>query len=84
MPNLVKDTSFSGIQKDCRRAIASLACGINKLDMHMSIRAEFPGANRKFQQPADIIGNIATETGAGTMVLSQFMARSLINVEENL
>ena len=84
MPNLVKDTSFPGIQKGCRRAFANLVRGINKLDMHMSIRAGFPGAIRKLEQPADIIGNIAAETGAGTMVLSQFMARSLINVEENL
>lgn len=84
MPNLMKNISFSGDHKDCYRVSANLACKINKLVMHTSFRDGFPGADRKLHPPSGIIGNIATETGAGTMVLSQFMARSLIYVEENL
>lgn len=41
-------------------------------------------AGRNLHAPPNIIGNIATETGASTLVLSHFMARSLYNVEDNL
>jgi hypothetical protein len=84
MPNLMKNISFSGNHKDCCRTSANLACEISKRVIHTSIRDEFPEADRKLHPPSGIIGKLATETGAGTLVLSQFMARSLLNVEENL
>ena len=42
------------------------------------------GVGRKLHAPPSVIGKIAAETGAGTLVLSHFMARSLYNREENL
>ena len=33
---------------------------------------------------SSVIGNIASETGAGILVLSHFMARSLNNLQDNL
>ena len=42
------------------------------------------GAARKLPAPPGIVGRIAAETGAGKLVLSHFMARSLNNMKENL
>ena len=39
---------------------------------------------RNLHPPPGIIGNIPSETGADTLMLSHFMARSLKNVEESL
>ena len=54
------------------------------LVMHMPVPENIGEAGRNLHAPPSIIGNIATETGASTLVLSHFMARSLYKVEENL
>ena len=50
----------------------------------MPVPENIAGVGRKLHAPPSIIGNIATETGASTLVLSHFMARSLYNMEDNL
>ena len=40
--------------------------------------------SRKLHAALGIVGNIATETGANTLMLSHFMTRSLYNLEQNL
>lgn len=42
------------------------------------------GLGRKLHAPPGVIGKIAAKTGAVTLVLSHFMARSLVDGEENL
>jgi ribonuclease BN (tRNA processing enzyme) len=51
---------------------------------HGPVPENIGGTGRKLHAPPSIIGNIATETGASTLVLSHFMARSLYKVEESL
>jgi len=75
---------FSGDQNGSSRAFIDFARGADILVMHMPVPEKVTGAGRKLHAPPSIIGNIATETGASTLVLSHFMARSLNNVEENL
>jgi ribonuclease BN (tRNA processing enzyme) len=62
----------------------SLSGEADVLVMHRPVPENIRGAGRKLHPPPSIIGNIATETGASTLVLSHFMARSLYKVEENL
>ena len=52
--------------------------------MHMPVPENISGVGRNLHAPPSLIGKIAAETGAGTLVLSHFMARSLENLEENL
>ena len=52
--------------------------------MHMPVPENIGGVGRKLHAPPSIIGKIAAETGAGKLVLSHFMARSLIDMETNL
>jgi ribonuclease BN (tRNA processing enzyme) len=42
------------------------------------------GVGRNLHAPPSVIGKIAAATGAGELVLSHFMARSLKEGEENL
>jgi ribonuclease BN (tRNA processing enzyme) len=79
-----KSVVFSGDQNGNSRAFIEFARGADILVMHMPVPENIGGTGRKLHAPPSIIGNIATETGASTLVLSHFMARSLYNVEENL
>jgi len=79
-----KSIVFAGDQNGNSRAFIDFARGADILVMHMPVPENIGGAGRKLHAPPSIIGNIAAETAAGTLVLSHFMARSLYNMEENL
>jgi ribonuclease BN (tRNA processing enzyme) len=79
-----KNIVFSGDQNGGSRAFIRFAHGADILVMHMPVPENISGAGRNLHAPPSIIGNIAAETGAGKLVLSHFMARSLKNMEENL
>ncbi len=52
--------------------------------MHMPVPENISGVGRKLHAPPSVIGAIAAKTGAGALVLSHFMARSLVDMEANL
>jgi ribonuclease BN (tRNA processing enzyme) len=79
-----KTIVFSGDQNGSSDAFIDFARDTNVLVMHMPVPEKIAGTGRKLHAPPSIIGNIAAKTGAGTLVLSHFMARSLYNVTENL
>ena len=75
---------FSGDQNGSSETFIDFARGTDVLVMHMPVPENIAGTGRKLHAPPSIIGNIAAQTGARTLVLSHFMARSLYNIEENL
>ena len=75
---------FSGDQNGNSDAFIDFARGVDVLVMHMPVPENIGGAGRNLHAPPSLIGKIAAETGAGKLVLSHFMARSLENREENL
>jgi len=67
----------------------------DKLNLHLNfmkfqdqlfngVPGNVSGAGRNLHPPASVIGKIVAETGAGTLVLSRFMPRSLECGDENL
>lgn len=79
-----KSIVFAGDQNGSFDAFINFARGTDVLVMHMSVPENISGVGRKLHAPPSVIGKIAAETGAGKLVLSHFMARSLENGEENL
>lgn len=75
---------FSGDQNGSSDAFIDFARGADVLVMHMPVPENIGGAGRNLHAPPSLIGKIAAETGAGKLVLSHFMSRSLENKEENL
>ena len=75
---------FSGDQNGSSESFVDFARGTDVLVMHMPVPENISGVGRKLHAPPGIIGKIAAETGASTLVLSHFMARSLDNLEDNL
>ncbi|MGB5486273.1 MAG: MBL fold metallo-hydrolase, partial [Lysobacterales bacterium] len=75
---------FSGDQNGNSDGFIEFARGTDVLVMHMPVPENVGGVGRKLHAPPSLIGKIAAETGAGKLVLSHFMARSLENKEENL
>jgi len=75
---------FAGDQNGSSDAFIDFARGADVLVMHMPVPENISGVGRKLHAPPSVIGKIAAETGAGKLVLSHFMARSLENEEENL
>ena len=75
---------FAGDQNGNSEAFIGFASGTDVLVMHMPVPENVGGVARKLHAPPSLIGKIAAETGASTLVLSHFMARSLENREDNL
>ena len=75
---------FSGDQNGNSKAFVDFARGNDVLVMHMPVPENIAGVGRKLHAPPSVIGKIAAETGAGKLVLSHFMARSLESLEENV
>jgi ribonuclease BN (tRNA processing enzyme) len=75
---------FSGDQNGSSEAFIDFARGADVLVMHMPVPEGVSGVGRRLHAPPSVIGDIATASGAGKLVLSHFMARSLKNIEENL
>ena len=79
-----KTIVLSGDHNGDSDAFIEFARGANILVMHMPVPEKISGTGRKLHAPPSIIGKIANFTGADTLVLSHFMARSLRNLDENL
>lgn len=75
---------FSGDQNGNSESFIDFARGTDILVMHMPVPENISGVGRKLHAPPSVLGNIAAKTGAGTLVLSHFMARSLVDMEANL
>ena len=75
---------FSGDQNGSSDAFIEFARGTDILVMHMPVPEGISGVGRKLHAPPSVIGDIAKASGAGKLVLSHFMARSLKNLEDNL
>jgi ribonuclease BN (tRNA processing enzyme) len=79
-----KSIVFSGDQNGSSDAFIDFARGTDLLVMHMPVPENISGVGRKLHAPPSLIGKIAAETGAGKLLLSHFMARSLESREQNL
>jgi ribonuclease BN (tRNA processing enzyme) len=79
-----KSIVFSGDQNGSSEAFIDFARGTDVLVMHMPVPEGISGVARKLHAPPSVIGDIATATGTGKLVLSHFMARSLENIKQNL
>jgi len=75
---------FSGDQNGSSESFIDFAHGTDVLVMHMPVPENISGVGRKLHAPPSVIGNIAAKTAAGKLVLSHFMARSLVDMEANL
>jgi len=79
-----KTIVFSGDQNGSSEAFVEFARGADVLVMHMPVPEGISGVGRRLHAPPSVIGEIAAATGAGKLVLSHFMARSLGNLQQNL
>jgi len=79
-----KTIVFSGDQNGSSEAFVEFARGADVLVMHMPVPEGISGVARRLHAPPSVIGDIAAATGAGKLVLSHFMARSLSNLQQNL
>jgi ribonuclease BN (tRNA processing enzyme) len=79
-----KSIVFSGDQNGSSEAFIDFARGTDVLVMHMPVPEGISGVARRLHAPPSVIGDIATATGTGKLVLSHFMARSLVNIKQNL
>jgi len=75
---------FAGDQNGSSDGFVDFARGADVLVMHLAVPENTRGVGRKLHAPPSVIGKIAAATGAGTLVLSHFMARSLYEGDENL
>ena len=75
---------FAGDQNGNRDSFIDFARGADVLVMHLVVPETITGAGRKLHAPPSRIGDIAAEAGAGTLVLSHFMARSLRDLATNV
>lgn len=79
-----KSIVFAGDQNGSSNAFIDFARGANVLVMHLPVPENIGRVGRNLHATPGVIGKIAAETGAGELVLSHFMARSLENLEDNL
>jgi ribonuclease BN (tRNA processing enzyme) len=75
---------FSGDQNGDDPRFIEFAKDATILVMHMPIPEGGGGAARRLHAPPSLIANIANQSGAKTLVLSHFMARSLVEVQQSL
>lgn len=74
---------FSGDQNGDNPRFVDFARDANVLVMHMPVPLNPDRVARRLHAPPDVIAGIAAESGAETLVLSHFMARSLRDLEGN-
>lgn len=75
---------FASDQNGSDERFTEFASGGDLLVMHMAVPETATGSALKLHARPSRIGAIANEAGAGTLVLSHFMARSLRHLEANL
>ncbi len=79
-----KTLVFASDQNGSRPNFAEFARDADVLVMHMAIPEDAEGVARRLHAPPSLIGRIAAEAGAGKLVLSHFMARSLADIDGNV
>jgi ribonuclease BN (tRNA processing enzyme) len=75
---------LSGDHNGGSDSFVEFAQGADILVMQMPVPEGVNGVARNLHAPPAVIGSIAARSGAGQLVLSHFMARSLSNLPENL
>ena len=75
---------FASDQNGDDPAFVDFARNATILVMHMPVPEGVSGAGRQLHAPPSVIGNIAQQASVGTLVLSHFMARSLINLDNHV
>jgi ribonuclease BN (tRNA processing enzyme) len=75
---------FASDQNGGDPAFVEFANGATILVMHMVIPEGVTGVGRRLHAPPSVIGAIAAQAGAGKLVLSHFMARSLRDLDANV
>jgi len=75
---------FATDQNGADPDFVEFAKGADVLVMHMVVPENVEGVGRRLHAPPSVIGEIAAGAGAGKLVLSHFMARSLANLEQNV
>lgn len=75
---------FASDQNGSDERFTEFASGSDLLVMHMAVPETATGSALQLHARPSRIGAIANEAGAGTLVLSHFMARSLRHLEANL
>jgi ribonuclease BN (tRNA processing enzyme) len=75
---------FGTDQNGSNGDFADFATGASILVMHMVIPESTSGVARRLHAPPSVIGRIAAAAGAGKLVLSHFMARSLRDLDKNV
>jgi ribonuclease BN (tRNA processing enzyme) len=78
------DIVFASDQNGNAPEFAEFARDADVLVMHMVVPEGVTGAGRALHAPPSRIGEIAGESGAATLVLSHFMARSLEDIDGNV
>jgi len=79
-----KSIVFAGDQNGSSESFVDFASGSDVMVMHMPVPEGISGTGRNLHAPPSRIGEIAAKAGAGKLVLSHFMARSLAELEVNL
>jgi ribonuclease BN (tRNA processing enzyme) len=75
---------FASDQNGSSQAFTDFARDATVLVMHLPIPEGATGAAIKLHARPSDVGRVAREAGAGTLVLSHFMARSLQNLDANV
>ncbi len=75
---------FSGDQNGDDPRFIEFAKNATVLVMHMPIPEGAGGVARRLHAPPGVIADIASESRAKTLVLSHFMARSLVGIKETV
>ncbi len=78
------DLVFSSDQNGNDESFVAFARDADILVMHMVVPEGVGGAGRALHAPPSRIGEIAAKAGAGKLVLSHFMARSLADLDGNV
>jgi ribonuclease BN (tRNA processing enzyme) len=75
---------FASDQNGSDPAFSDFAQGADLLVMHMAVPEDASGSALQLHAKPSRIGEIAEESGAETLLLSHFMARSLRNLDANI
>jgi ribonuclease BN (tRNA processing enzyme) len=75
---------FASDQNGSSEQFAGFARGATVLVAHLAIPENATGVARKLHAPASVIGRMADNSGAGALVLSHFMSRSLKDLDNGL
>jgi ribonuclease BN (tRNA processing enzyme) len=75
---------FASDQNGSNPDFAAFAKDASILVMHMPVPEDVTGVGRKLHAPPSVIGEIANDANASTLVLSHFMQRSLLDLDKNL